>query len=85
MQYDRTLLVADNRRCEPKKFGGELCFESCVEAETDLSNRSGCEGEIPEIISLSVEMARGLGMQGLWLGGVDCAAFALDGLCIGWS
>lgn len=20
--YDRTLLVADNRRCEPKKFGG---------------------------------------------------------------
>lgn len=23
MQYDRTLLVADNRRCEPKKFGGK--------------------------------------------------------------
>ncbi|CAA9966603.1 hypothetical protein PTNB73_07858 [Pyrenophora teres f. teres] len=22
IQYDRTLLVADNRRCEPKKFGG---------------------------------------------------------------
>jgi len=22
MQYDRTLLVADPRRCEPKKFGG---------------------------------------------------------------
>lgn len=22
-QYDRTLLVADNRRCEPKKFGGK--------------------------------------------------------------
>jgi len=22
VQYDRTLLVADNRRCEPKKFGG---------------------------------------------------------------
>lgn len=21
-QFDRTLLVADNRRCEPKKFGG---------------------------------------------------------------
>jgi small subunit ribosomal protein S16e len=21
-EYDRTLLVADNRRCEPKKFGG---------------------------------------------------------------
>ena len=21
-QYDRTLLVADPRRCEPKKFGG---------------------------------------------------------------
>lgn len=20
--FDRTLLVADNRRCEPKKFGG---------------------------------------------------------------
>ena len=23
VQYDRTLLVADNRRCEPKKFGGQ--------------------------------------------------------------
>jgi small subunit ribosomal protein S16e len=22
VQYDRTLLVADSRRCEPKKFGG---------------------------------------------------------------
>ncbi|OBS25468.1 hypothetical protein FPOA_06002 [Fusarium poae] len=22
VQFDRTLLVADNRRCEPKKFGG---------------------------------------------------------------
>jgi small subunit ribosomal protein S16e len=22
IQYDRTLLVADTRRCEPKKFGG---------------------------------------------------------------
>jgi small subunit ribosomal protein S16e len=22
VQYDRTLLVADPRRCEPKKFGG---------------------------------------------------------------
>ena len=26
VQYDRTLLVADNRRCEPKKFGGMLRF-----------------------------------------------------------
>lgn len=23
VQYDRTLLVADNRRAEPKKFGGK--------------------------------------------------------------
>ena len=23
MAYDRTLLVADPRRCEPKKFGGK--------------------------------------------------------------
>jgi small subunit ribosomal protein S16e len=23
VQYDRSLLVADNRRCEPKKFGGK--------------------------------------------------------------
>jgi small subunit ribosomal protein S16e len=23
IQYDRTLLVADSRRCEPKKFGGK--------------------------------------------------------------
>jgi small subunit ribosomal protein S16e len=22
MQYDRNLLVADQRRCEPKKYGG---------------------------------------------------------------
>lgn len=30
--YDRTLLVADNRRCEPKKFGG--MFYDCG-AQTD--------------------------------------------------
>lgn len=24
--YDKTLLVADSRRCEPKKFGGGLCW-----------------------------------------------------------
>jgi len=22
LQYDRAMLVTDNRRCEPKKFGG---------------------------------------------------------------
>ena len=39
VQYDRTLLVADNRRCEPKKFGGALsclfillAFSNCATA-----------------------------------------------------
>jgi len=30
VQYDRTLLVADNRRCEPKKFGGQCAVPESI-------------------------------------------------------
>ena len=40
VQYDRTLLVADNRRCEPKKFGGK--FVIFFLHFTSLQN--GCTG-----------------------------------------
>ena len=29
LQYDRTLLVADPRRCEPKKYGGSGARARC--------------------------------------------------------
>ncbi len=66
MQYDRTLLVADNRRCEPKKFGGmwirvvmvlvavavHLGLDRSEIWLTNLCFRSGCESEIPKVVSL---------------------------------
>jgi hypothetical protein len=75
VQYDRTLLVADNRRCEPKKFGGGLhCFcevgsflmmIQVPEQEPDTKNRTVKDGD-----------AWGFGS-----GRVVSAAFAMDGLC----
>lgn len=54
VQYDRTLLVADNRRCEPKKFGGESRCGNLMErlGKGLMVCRTGCESEIPEVISL---------------------------------
>ncbi len=53
VQYDRTLLVADNRRCEPKKFGGTLERLLRVKAIADMGfYRSWSTCEIPEIIPL---------------------------------
>ena len=66
VQYDRTLLVADNRRCEPKKFGGMYYMWDLVKVRglerANVGNRTGSESEIPEVVSLGL----------LWeWGGVD--------------
>ena len=66
VQYDRTLLVADNRRCEPKKFGGMYYIWGLVDGKgwetANVGNRSGSESEIPKVVSLEL----------LWTGeGVD--------------
>ena len=66
VQYDRTLLVADNRRCEPKKFGGMYYIWGLVERKgwtrANVGNRSGSESKIPKVVSL--------GLLWKW-GGVD--------------
>ena len=58
VQYDRTLLVADNRRCEPKKFGGMYYIRGLVEGKgwerANIGNRSGSESEIPKVVSLGL-------------------------------
>jgi hypothetical protein len=66
--YDRTLLVADNRRCEPKKFGGmlsEMRINGWVGANTLL--RTWSKSEISKIIPLSI----------LWSWSVDVMDSAL--------
>ena len=79
VQYDRTLLVADNRRSEPKKFGGQSLRNGlCGEKNGDLANdvcvcRSRSQSQIPEILPLRVEDVWGSG-SGLWFMG----AFAMD-------
>lgn len=63
--YDRTLLVADNRRCEPKKFGGQLFSTgSTVGILTNFFNRSRCQSQIPKILPLN------LWFYGVGFGGV---------------
>ena len=53
--YDRTLLVADNRRCEPKKFGGALNILEWVGGLfANALDRSGCQSQIPKVLPLSV-------------------------------
>ena len=58
VQYDRTLLVADNRRCEPKKFGGMYYIWGLVEGRgwkrANVGNRSWSESEIPKVVSLGL-------------------------------
>jgi small subunit ribosomal protein S16e len=53
VQYDRTLLVADNRRCEPKKFGGGCCcfqLDQCGDANVRVRSRS--QSQIPKVVPL---------------------------------
>merc|ERR1719247_4024470 len=45
MAYDRSLIVADPRRCEPKKFGGRSArsrFQKSYTGEYVLSFRWDC-------------------------------------------
>ena len=69
VQYDRTLLVADNRRCEPKKFGGMYYIWGLIEGgdweRANVGNRSWSESEIPEVVSLGLSWRRG---RGGWCG-----------------
>lgn len=58
--YDRTLLVADNRRCEPKKFGGQCCCLDDYGGFANLPDRSRSKSQIPKVIPLRMEMRRGL-------------------------
>jgi small subunit ribosomal protein S16e len=63
VQYDRTLLVADNRRCEPKKFGGGLC---CFQAGGNFTNgddRSRSKSQIPKVVPLRMGIFGGLGVE----------------------
>ena len=70
VQYDRTLLVADNRRCEPKKFGGMYHIWGWLEDKgwerANVGNRSWSESEIPEVISLGL-LWDGDGLDGVGL------------------
>ena len=52
VQYDRTLLVADNRRCEPKKFGGELVRVWNGGQGLMRPIRTWSESTVPEVLSL---------------------------------
>jgi ribosomal protein S9 len=63
VQYDRTLLVADNRRCEPKKFGYvEWVLKGYLRWFADrFLQWSRCEGKVSKILPL-----RGIGMGGPW-------------------
>lgn len=74
VQYDRTLLVADNRRCEPKKFGGMYYIWGLVEVSgwerANVGNRTWSESEIPEVVSL--------GLPWQWGGGACCGALLLS-------
>jgi small subunit ribosomal protein S16e len=66
VQYDRTLLVADNRRCEPKKFGGRLCWVEEVQNGANLCSRSRCKSQIPKVIPLKRGLSGSLGL-GKWV------------------
>jgi ribosomal protein S9 len=81
--YDRTLLVADNRRCEPKKVRNidsrRACFwalrirveSSSTNAITIIVRRKGCSFSFPEILPLNCG-GNGVGMVWrlcLWITG----------------
>lgn len=78
VQYDRTLLVADNRRCEPKKFGGGLFYLD----DKGWSNADDFFLQVPEPEpdTKSLTVKEGIS-HGVGFGRMVYAAFALDGLC----
>jgi len=50
--YDRTLLVADNRRCEPKKFGGGFYNSGAGCMVSNMCDRSRSQSQIPKVLPL---------------------------------
>lgn len=63
--YDRTLLVADPRRCEPKKFGGKGARSRyqkssvCIFSVLVSISRWGCGGRIWECLQKRCTSAEG--------------------------
>ena len=75
VQYDRTLLVADNRRCEPKKFGGWFsCLGRC-EGNANIIHQ--VPEQEPDTKSRTV---KGWICLGFGIGRAVSRAFAMDGL-----
>jgi hypothetical protein len=72
--YDRTLLVADNRRCEPKKFGGRCCQFWIAWMDFNMCDRSRSQSQIPKVLPLNK------GCSEVWVWKVVYTAFAMDGL-----
>lgn len=65
VQYDRTLLVADNRRCEPKKFGGAFAAFQDMRAWRSANlwfDRSRSQSQIPKVLPLRMVVL------GVWSG-----------------
>jgi len=75
VQYDRTLLVADNRRCEPKKFGGWFICLGRIGRNTNAVYQVP-EPE-PDTKSRTV---KGWIYLGFGIGRAVSRAFAMDGL-----
>ena len=56
MAYDRSLIVADPRRCEPKKFGGNSVGRGLMWPHESLAaaGRTLCTRSLPEVLPLRV-------------------------------
>lgn len=54
ISYDRTLLVSDPRRCEPKKFGGVCDSQLWQKGDANIASVSTarCSCQIPEVLPL---------------------------------
>lgn len=48
MAYDRSLIVADPRRCEPKKFGGHCKLQLCCKSSCCFLLCPSCTGGQPQ-------------------------------------
>ena len=77
MQYDRTLLVADNRRTEPKKFGYAYFGLDCGAFLTS-EQWARCKSQIPKVVPLRM----GMYGWGLGSGTVFYVAFTMEGFAL---
>jgi len=78
VQYDRTLLVADNRRCEPKKFGGYVVAEDGRYSSALLTYCT----VLARVRDTRNPTVKGWALvRGMWKGSGLYVAFAVLGLC----